>query len=1254
MAINIGPRIGIDGEAEYKKQIQNIIQQTKTLKSEYDKVSSSTDSNSNSLKKNAEQHRILQQQIETQKDKVSKLSEMVDKSSEKYGEADTKTLKWQQALNEANTELNRMEQELKDLPNSIQLIGEKMESAGDKIRSAGQNMESLGRTITPVSTAAAAGLGAAAKTFIDFESGMSKVAAISGATGSDLEKLSDKAKEMGETTSFSASEAADALYYMALAGWKTEDMLDGIAPVMNLAAASGEELGATSDIVTDALTAFGMQAKDAGHFTDVLAAAAANSNTTVGMLGEAFKYCAPVAGSLGYSVDDVAQALGLMANSGIKADMAGTSLRNMLNRMAKPTKESEAAMKRLGLSLEDDYGNMYTLRQITEKMRKSFGNINMPVDEFNRQLAELDGMLDDGTITEKKYTEEVEELAKQAYGAEGAEKARAAAMLGGTRAMSAMLAIANASEADYNKLTASIDNCTGAAQNMADTMLDNTAGAITLAKSAMEGAAIEAGEVLAPYITKGADAVKDLSNKFSSLSQDEQDQIVKIAAITAAAAPALTIAGKMTDGVGSLVSATGGFIKKLGELGPEAVVAVGAIAAITAGVVALQEHFDKLDGERLNSALRSAFLNEGGVGIDKLIGSTTEKLQDMADSFNDVSQKSAQLEAAKQNVSNVVLEIDKIKTSMDAGVMSVEEAAPKLEEAMGQLADAIAVQMGAAQDVILATFADGSVSAQAFEAAGLNAQDMKDSAVKSFSEMETQIYELEEKLKGLEKGSDEYWETYNQLEELRRGANDVEKASTELDVYLAGNKLNWESYMNEDGMDTAALKADLDGMISKGGEVTDAFQKMSSDTLAAMQDLDDPSATAFADSIEGATNKMKGKVASNITETVDALQIDLIGGIDDVIKEAEGNWQNVSWAEKFFKYGNDESTYIKSQIEVYKRETIDPLSQTIEDGMDQIGVDGAGWASDATEAIIDELFDIPSYQEQANGATVSLKKDWKTILKNAGEAASKTAEARGKDVVDGFNKGVYDNTSTSEGEVTTWMDKIKKAIHDSAMRFGSPSATAEDFGKDTVDGYNKGIDENASTSEMTTSTWMDGVKGKIEDGTGIIGSLFEGMGDGIASTMDEASRVVSDGFGDIKSTFDNTKLEFPEFKLPHFSIDGKFSLNPPSTPKIKVDWYAKAMQGGMRLTNATIFGASNGKLLGGGEAGNEWIVGENSLMGMIRAAVASVYTPDISSVTVGDTTINIYGAEGQDVEELADIIDERLNQRYQMERNAFA
>lgn len=374
----------------------------------------------------------------------------------------------------------------------------------------------IGGAATAVSGFAATAIKAGS----DFEAGMSKVQAISGASGDEIAKLADKAKEMGAKTKFSATESAEAMQYMAMAGWKTGDMLNGIEGIMNLAAASGEDLASTSDIVTDALTAFGEAADQSGKFADALAAAASNSNTNVAMLGESFKYVAPVAGALGYSYQDVSVALGLMANSGIKASMAGTSLRQLFTNLAKPTDSMAAAMDYLGISLQDDEGNMKSLMDVMQDLRKSFGKCQMPMDEFQSKLAELDTQYANGELTEKKYNKALQDLTEKAYGAEGALQAKYAATLAGTQGMSGLLAIVNSSDDDFDKLTEAIYNSDGAAEKMADTMNDNLQGAITLAKSALESVQIALYE-------KVQEPMKDTVKTVTSMLEDMNNSLAE-------------------------------------------------------------------------------------------------------------------------------------------------------------------------------------------------------------------------------------------------------------------------------------------------------------------------------------------------------------------------------------------------------------------------------------------------------------------------------------------------------------------------------------------------------------------------------------------------------------------------------------------------------------------------------------------------------------------------------------------------------
>lgn len=344
----------------------------------------------------------------------------------------------------------------------------------DKIKSIAQaGVSAITATLAGITAALGAGATAAATVGSSFEAAMSKVSAISGATGDSLQSLTDKAKEMGAKTKFSASESASALQYMAMAGWDTESMLNGIDGIMNLAAADGLDLATTSDIVTDALTAFNLKASDSTHFADVLAKASSSANTNVSMLGESFKYVAPLAGTMGYSVEDVSLALGLMANASVKGSMAGTSLKTALSNLASPTEEMSNVMTQYGISISDAEGNALPLIDVMKQLREKFSGLSET------------------------------------------EQAAAASTLFGKEAMSGMLAIINASDSDFDNLTQNINNADGAAKSMADTMQDNLQGQITILKSGLEGLGIEIYEGMSEPLKEAAVEAQNYVNRLT-------------------------------------------------------------------------------------------------------------------------------------------------------------------------------------------------------------------------------------------------------------------------------------------------------------------------------------------------------------------------------------------------------------------------------------------------------------------------------------------------------------------------------------------------------------------------------------------------------------------------------------------------------------------------------------------------------------------------------------------------------------------
>lgn len=392
----------------------------------------------------------------------------------------------------------------------------------------GKQIEGIGTALTVGITTPILAVGAASlKATMDFDSSMSKVQALSGSTGEELATLKRKAQELGASTAWSASQVSEAMQYMALAGWDANAMLEGTAGILSAASATGEDLAAVCDIITDGLSAFGMEANESAHFADVLASTATSANTTIEMMGEAFTYAGSVAGAFNYSIEDTALAIGLMANSGVKASNAGTALRKMMTELSGTFKVTGENLGTYIIETANADGTMKPFRETLLSLREAF----------------------------KDLTE--------------AERASTAESLVGKTGMAGFLAIMNTSDEAFNSLADSIDNSTGSAQQMSEVMLDNLGGQITLLKSGIESLALAIGERLTPYARKIVGVIQDVVLAFNNMSDTQKDQVVKIGAIIACIPPLILLYGKLVKGVGkSMVTfgKFGGQVKSAGSV----------------------------------------------------------------------------------------------------------------------------------------------------------------------------------------------------------------------------------------------------------------------------------------------------------------------------------------------------------------------------------------------------------------------------------------------------------------------------------------------------------------------------------------------------------------------------------------------------------------------------------------------------------------------------------------------------------------
>lgn len=600
----IATKLVLDGEAEYRAKLKNINAELALQKSELEKVQAQYRNSANSLEALSAKQAALKGQINALNEKHREQSAMLDKAREaqqKYAaqveelngklsglagsaedtseeqkklqmEIDAAEESMQKAANSVTyyqKQLNNTERDQAKLSTELDKTGQYLDEAkasadgcarsidqyGKEVKQAEDSSEKFGNASKEAVNQLAAALAAAGvaksvkeiadalmdcvDTFADFQAQMSTVQAISGATGEEMAALAEKAKYMGATTAFTAAEAGQALEYMAMAGWKTGDMLGGLEGIMNLAAASGESLSATSDIVTDALTAFGLSAKDSSHFADVLAAASSNANTNVSMMGETFKYAAPVAGALGYSIEDTALAIGLMANAGIKGSQAGTALRGTLTNLAKPSDQVAWYMDALGISLTDSAGATRSLSDLMDILRDRFSG-----------------------LTE-------------------AQQAEYAAGIAGKEAMSGLLAIVNAGEADYQKLTDAISASSGAAREMSEIRLDNYAGQMTLLSSAADGLKLAVGEQLTPALTNLAEAGTDAFTWATGFVSENEWVVGAVVGVTTSIA-VLTAGVTLYSHATELAAAKTAILNAVMNTNPAVFVASAMIGLVTA------------------------------------------------------------------------------------------------------------------------------------------------------------------------------------------------------------------------------------------------------------------------------------------------------------------------------------------------------------------------------------------------------------------------------------------------------------------------------------------------------------------------------------------------------------------------------------------------------------------------------------------------------------------------------------------------
>lgn len=550
MAINIGPRIGIDGEAEYRKQLKEIISETKTLESEMKKLESTFDKDTSVKEKNQKKTELLTRQQENLKKQVEECRQGVERATEKYGENSEVTQKWKQALNNAETELNEVNNELKDTSGIRAWKAEVDELAG-KLDSIGKGMQSAGKTLSYAVTVPLVAAGVkGASSFAEVDKTMQLTNKTMNNTEDEARMLNNAMKTAAANSVFGMNDAATASLNFARAGLDAEQAASALAPAMNLAAGEGGELDIVSAGLVATINGFHGSFDEAGHYADVFANACNNSALDVNSLSDAMGIAAPVFSAAGYTINDAALYMGVMADNGIPASEAANALKTGLARLIDPTDEAANIMEDLNLSVTNTDGSMKDSITIQRELHDAFG-----------QLSE-------------------------------SEQITAASTIFGKNQMAKWLALINAAPEDVNSLSQALET-EGTTSEMADAMMSGFGGSLEKLKSSMDVASTSLGETLAPKIQLVSDKVQAAVDWFNSLTDEQKDTIVTVGLVVAAIGPVLLILGKLVSGVSAVISIFGTVSTVLSgvALGPIALV-VAAIAGLVAAGVALYKNWD--------------------------------------------------------------------------------------------------------------------------------------------------------------------------------------------------------------------------------------------------------------------------------------------------------------------------------------------------------------------------------------------------------------------------------------------------------------------------------------------------------------------------------------------------------------------------------------------------------------------------------------------------------------------------------------
>lgn len=1015
-----------------------------------------------------------------QADKVEKLKEQLAQSNATQAESKATLKEYKAAMNQAEQAVKETEAQLEKLDQGMEETDESTTNAANSARNAANGGFTVLKGVianlaTKVVTKAIEGFKNLAKevltTGMEFDSAMSKVAAISGASAEEMAMLTQKAQEMGRTTKFTASESAEAFNYMAMAGWKTNEMLDGLEGILNLAAASGADLAETSDIVTDALTGLGYEAKDAGRLADVMAAAAANANTNVELMGSTFQYVTPVAGALGFSMEDVAVAIGTMANAGIKGERAGTALRSMMTRLASPPKMAADSIEELGITVTDSAGKMLPLIDILKQLRSKFNGLSE------------------------------------------AEQAHHAKAIAGQEAMAGLLAIVNSAPDDFEQLIQSVNNSAGAADRMAKTMLNNVGGKFTLLKSQLEGIRLTIWDKLEPTIRKCIDSI---SRTLSGINWEAAGRKAAAAfeKLVGVFEWFITHWDAVVTGISAIIAA---FVAaKIATFTTAIIGAVSAISTAVAGATSLSAAFAALNTVMgMNPiGLVVGALAALAVGIGAVIAKTTEaseetiefneKIAAQTDAVNANKESWEQLQATRQeNLSkgmsemsyyqDLVNELDKIVDENGKVKSGYEDRAAfitsTLANALGleiSLHDGVIEKYGEIRDAIDQTIEKkkAEIILNSQEAAYTQAIQDRSNALELLAESQRQMTQL----------TDDYAKA-QQILNSQSGTYSKE----EVQWAKEKNQAYQENY-NQLKANIDNQQQTLEGYYAAIGLYEENYAKFHAEKYSEMQEDDWIYVASFAESEEEKKNILQQGIDAEQAglEVLESMRTDSNSKMIDQQKEA-ANQRIGELQKEMLQYNGITTTHLQENSDEWRNNTMKILSmltgkqmefKDAGNGQVQLYADGIAQGE-------------PVAKDKAN-----------QVARDAVNQLNKQAEAQGMgaNVITGFTNGTGDWSlwGKARAMAASFGDSIMGSLR-ASLGINSPSKEAAKVGRFFDQGLMLGIKDEEAAILQEAADFGQSIVGAMSDGlnTGVDTSALAAVRDAIPDGLDANFRVAA-------------------------------------------------------------------------------------------------------------------------------------------------